>query len=222
VPWFFFSFFLLLKGRGVEVNVFFRLHICSRHYAHKVAGWRLFDHKKPYCNAKLFESSGKLFFSKLFFTFCYFFTACNFHKLFFTVEKGQGYYFIIFTSLFKGSWCTYTYDLTATPAGTRVGGCLTAKKGPLWGLINCKWYNVVIIWLQTLLLYWFYIVFMLSIFCIYVVLIFFQHHICIACALLNIGDAMLQQHNYKLDIQYWLDVIFLLFMLLFNHHFSIF
>jgi hypothetical protein len=31
---------------------------------------------------------------------------------------------------------------------------------------------------------------------------FFQHHICIARALLNVGDAMLQQHNYKLDIQY--------------------
>jgi len=46
-------------------------------------------------------------------------------------------------------------------------------------------------WLYILLLY-----------CIYVVLIFFQHHICIACALLNVGDAMLQQHSYKLDIQY--------------------
>jgi hypothetical protein len=43
---------------------------------------------------------------------------------------------------------------------------------------------------------------MLSIFCIYVVFIFFQHRICIACALLNVGDAMLQQHSYKLDIQY--------------------
>jgi hypothetical protein len=31
---------------------------------------------------------------------------------------------------------------------------------------------------------------------------FFQHRICIACALLNIGDAMLQQHSYKLNIQY--------------------
>ncbi len=53
---------------------------------------------------------------------------------------------------------------------------------------NCKWYNVVTIWLQTLLLYWFNIVFMLSIFFIYVVLIFFQHRICIACALLNVGE----------------------------------
>jgi hypothetical protein len=77
-------------------------------------------------------------------------------------------------------------------------------------IFNCKWYNVVTIWLQTLLLYWFYVVFMLSIFCIYVLLIFSQHRICIACALLNIGDAMLQQHSYKLDIQYWLNVVFLL------------
>ncbi len=81
-------------------------------------------------------------------------------------------------------------------------------------IFSYKWYNVVTIWLQTLLLYWFYIVFMLS--------IFFQHRICIACALLNIGDAMLQQHSYKLDIQYWLNVVFLLFMLLYlcyNHTF---
>ncbi len=51
---------------------------------------------------------------------------------------------------------------------------------------------------------------------------FFQHLIRIACALLNIGDAMLQQHSYKLDIQYWLNVVFLLFMLLYlcyNHTF---
>jgi hypothetical protein len=45
---------------------------------------------------------------------------------------------------------------------------------------------------------------------------------CIACALLNIGDVMLQQHSYKLDIQYWLNVVFLLLMLLYiccNHIF---
>jgi hypothetical protein len=29
-----------------------------------------------------------------FVTFCYFFTACNFDKLFFTIEKGQGLYSI--------------------------------------------------------------------------------------------------------------------------------
>ncbi len=27
-----------------------------------------------------------------FVTFCYFFIACNFHKLLFTIEKGQGLY----------------------------------------------------------------------------------------------------------------------------------
>jgi hypothetical protein len=32
--------------------------------------------------------------------------------------------------------------------------------------------------------------------------IFSQHCICIACALLTVADAMLQQHSYKLDIQY--------------------
>jgi hypothetical protein len=67
-------------------------------------------------------------------------------------------------------------------------------------IFSCKWYNVVTIWLQHI----------------------FQHRICIACALLNIGDAMLQQHSHKLDIQYWLNVVFLLFMLLYlcyNHTF---
>jgi hypothetical protein len=83
---------------------------------------------------------------------------------------------------------------------------------------NCKWYNVVTIWLQTLLLYWFYIIFMLSVFWIFVVLIFFQHRICIAHAQLNVRDVMLQQHSYKLDIQYWFDVLFLLFMLLYICH----
>jgi hypothetical protein len=51
---------------------------------------------------------------------------------------------------------------------------------------------------------------------------FFQHHICIAPALLNVGDAMLQQHSYKLNIQYWFSVLFLLLMLLYisyNHTF---
>jgi len=87
---------------------------------------------------------------------------------------------------------------------------------------NCKWYNVVIIWLQTLLLYRFSIIFMSFIFWIYVVLIFFQHHICIAHAQLNVRDVMLQQHSYKRDIQYWLNVLFLLLMLLYicyNHIF---
>jgi len=87
---------------------------------------------------------------------------------------------------------------------------------------NCKWYNVVTIWLQTLLLSGFYIIFMLFVFWIYVILIFFQHHICIAHALLNVGDAMLQQHSYKLDIQYWLNVLFLLLMLLYIYVIIIF
>ncbi len=37
------------------------------------------------------------------------------------------------------------------------------------------------------------------------IIIFFQHCICIACALLNVADATLQQHSDKLDIQYWLN-----------------
>ncbi len=32
----------------------------------------------------------------LFVTFCYFFTTCNFHKLLFTIERGQGNCCIIF------------------------------------------------------------------------------------------------------------------------------
>jgi hypothetical protein len=70
----------------VEVNVFFRLHICSGHYAHKVAGWRLFDHKKPYCNAKLFGSSGKLFFS----LFVIFLLLVTFINYFLLLRKAKG------------------------------------------------------------------------------------------------------------------------------------
>jgi len=85
-------------------------------------------------------------------------------------------------------------------------------------MIQCC-YNMVT---NSIIVYWFYIIFMLSIFWIYVVFSFFQHHICIACALLNVGDAILQPHSYKLDIQYWLNVLFLLLMLLsicYNHTF---
>ncbi len=45
----------------------------------------------------------KLFFYCSRFTVCYFFTTCNFHKLLFTVEKGQGYYYIIFIHCLKGA-----------------------------------------------------------------------------------------------------------------------
>ncbi len=36
---------------------------------------------------------------------------------------------------------------------------------------------------------------------IYVIIIFSQHCICIACVLLKVGDVMLQQYSCKLDIQ---------------------
>jgi len=52
---------------------------------------------------------------------------------------------------------------------------------------NCKWYNVVTIWSQTLLLYWFYIVFMLFIFCIYVVLIFLHCMCVVECRGCNVA-----------------------------------
>jgi hypothetical protein len=84
----FFLFFLLLKGRGVEVNVFFPLHICSGHYAHKVAGWRLFDHQKPNVMPGYFSVMPGFFLNFLLF-FGSFFTTYNFCKLFFTV-RGQG------------------------------------------------------------------------------------------------------------------------------------
>jgi hypothetical protein len=41
----------------------------------------------------LFSCSAGLFLLTIF-TFCYFFTTCNFHKLLFTVEKGQSLYCI--------------------------------------------------------------------------------------------------------------------------------
>jgi hypothetical protein len=50
----------------------------------------------------------------------------------------------------------------------------------------------------VLILYYIHVVYILNLCCTHV----FQDHICIACALLNIGDGMLQQHSYKRDIQY--------------------
>jgi hypothetical protein len=72
-------------------------------------------------------------------------------------------------------------------------------------------YNMVTNSIMVLILYYIHVVCILK----GLVLICFQHHICIAHALLNVGDIMLQQHNYNLDIQNWLNVLFLLFMLLY-------
>jgi hypothetical protein len=84
-------------------------------------------------------------------------------------------------------------------------------------MIQCC-YNMVTNSIMVLILYYIHVVCILK----GLVLIFFQHHICIAHALLNVGDVMLQQHSYKLDIQNWLSVLFLLLMLLYicyNHTF---
>jgi hypothetical protein len=84
-------------------------------------------------------------------------------------------------------------------------------------MIQCC-YNMVTNSIIVLILYYTHVVCILK----GLVLIFFQHHICIAHALLNIRDVTLQQHNYKLDIQYWLNVLFLLLMLpyiCYNHTF---
>jgi hypothetical protein len=37
---------------------------------------------------------------------------------------------------------------------------------------------------------------------IFMLYFFLKHRICIVCALLNVANVMLQQHSYKLDIQY--------------------
>jgi hypothetical protein len=55
--------------------------------------------------------------------------------------------------------------------------------------------NSIIVLIQ----YCIHVVYILYLCCTH---IYFQHRICIACALLNVGDATLQQHSYKLHIQY--------------------
>jgi hypothetical protein len=85
-------------------------------------------------------------------------------------------------------------------------------------IFNCKWYNVVTNSIIVLIQYCIHVVYILYL-CI---VIFFQHRICIACALLNVEDATLQKHSYKLDIQYWLNVVFLLLMLLYTCYNHIF
>jgi hypothetical protein len=106
------------------------LYIWSGHYARKVAGWRLFDHQKHSVMPSCLSVMPGFFFFLTFFTFCYFlllflllvtfinyflllkvhclllfviyFTACNFHKLRFTIERGQGNWFIIFMHCLGG------------------------------------------------------------------------------------------------------------------------
>ncbi len=108
------------------------LYIWSGHYAHKDAGWRLCDHKKgPVVAGCFLVVAGcfcwpfSLFVTFLllvtfisyflllkgvkFVTFCYFFTTCNFHKLFFTGPGGPGF---IFSSLWDGGrGCTLIFFL---------------------------------------------------------------------------------------------------------------
>jgi len=92
-------------------RVSWNLYIWFGHYAHKVAGWRLFDHQKHDVMLGCFSVMPGFFFwffwffviflttcdfckllfiieGSLFVTFCYFFTACNFHKLLFIAERG--------------------------------------------------------------------------------------------------------------------------------------
>jgi hypothetical protein len=76
-------------------------------------------------------------------------------------------------------------------------------------MIQCC-YNMVTNSIIVSILYYIHVVYILK----GLLLIFFQHHICITHALLNVRDVMLQQHSCKLDIQYWLNVLFLLLMLL--------
>ncbi len=73
------------------------LHIWSDHYARKDAGWRLFDHKKDIVVADCFPLWQAVFLIFSFFVILFtFFTACNFCKLFCTVE---GSLFVIFLLL---------------------------------------------------------------------------------------------------------------------------
>jgi len=57
-------FFLTFSSSpALRVN---SLYIWSEHYNHKVAGSRLFDHKKTWCNARFFVRNAKLFFFTFF------------------------------------------------------------------------------------------------------------------------------------------------------------
>ncbi len=47
----------------------------------------------------------------------------------------------------------YTYDLATTPAGTRAGGCLTAKKGAQGRVVFAQWGAVFVDFFHILLLF---------------------------------------------------------------------
>jgi hypothetical protein len=88
-------------------------------------------------------------------------------------------------------------------------------------MIQCC-YNMVINSIIVLTLHCIHVVYILYLRCTHSFSTLYLRCMCIACALLNIGDAMLQQHTYKLNIQYWLNVVFLLLMLpyiCYNHIF---
>jgi hypothetical protein len=70
------------------------LYIWSGHYARKDAGWRLFDHKKSPVVAGCFLVVAGCF-CWPFSLFVTFFTARNFYKLLFTVERGKVCYFLL-------------------------------------------------------------------------------------------------------------------------------
>ncbi len=90
-PWFFFYFFYCWRGGGWRLMFFSPLYIWSGHYAHKVAGWRLFDHQKPNVMPGYSSVMPGFFFDFFDFLFFFvtFFTTCNFCKLFFTVQGAR-------------------------------------------------------------------------------------------------------------------------------------
>ncbi len=74
------------------------LYIWSYHWTHKDIGSKQFDHKKPILVTSCWSIMAGYFCCFLF-IFCYFFTSCNFYKLFFTIEGGQTLFCFVFNYL---------------------------------------------------------------------------------------------------------------------------
>jgi hypothetical protein len=149
------------------------LYIWSDHYTRKDAGWKLFDHKKDIVVIDSFPVVAGCFcwpfsffviffiacnFCKLFFTVesslfvCYFFTAYNFHKLLFHYWEGPGELFTYIYSLFRGRGCALIfYFYFFTVEGERGGGwwfffCFHLKCGRRTGKLSIFFLKFFSLW----------------------------------------------------------------------------
>ncbi len=104
------------------------LYMWFEHYIHKVAGSRLFDHKKPYCNAKLFECSGKFFFQNFFSLFVIFLLLITFINYFLLLRKARGIILLYLLHCLRGDGAPIHMIWPLRPQGQGLGAVWPPKR----------------------------------------------------------------------------------------------